>query len=57
MLKDKKLTRKEFIFSILSIGAVIFASKVPEIVKNLNSKNKKGNTYGNYSYGGVNKNA
>jgi hypothetical protein len=57
MLKDKKITRKEFIFSALSIGAVIFASKVPEIVKTFNSNKKKSNSYGNYSYGGIKKNA
>lgn len=52
---NKKLTRKEFILSILSVGALVFASKVPNIVKNINSK--KSNTYGNYSYGGIKKNA
>lgn len=57
MLTDKKITRKEFLFSILSIGSLIIASKAPSIIKGLSSNKKQGNTYGNYSYGGVKKNA
>lgn len=55
MLTNKKITRKEFIFSILSIGTLIVASKAPGIIKDLTSSKKQGNTYGNYSYGGGNK--
>ncbi len=57
MITDKKITRKEFLFSILSIGTLIFASKAPSIIKSFNQNKKEGNTYGNYSYGGAKKNA
>lgn len=57
MLTDKKITRKEFLFSILSIGSLIIASKTSSIIKGLSPNKKKGNTYGNYSYGGDKKNA
>lgn len=50
---DKKLTRKQFLLSGLSIVAIFFASKVPLVAKNFIIK-KEGNTYGNYSYGGNN---
>lgn len=53
---DKKVTRKEFLLSALSIAALFVASKAPSIVKNLSSK-KEGNIYGNYAYGGGKKNA
>ena len=50
---NKKVTRKEFLLSILSITALFVASKVPSMVKSLTSK-KESNNYGNYSYGGKN---
>ena len=53
---DKKITRKQFILSALSVTALFVASKVPTIVKDLTPK-KEGNNYGNYSYGGGKKNA
>lgn len=53
---DKKVTRKQFLLSALSITAIFVASKLPSIVKDLVPK-KEGNSYGNYSYGGNNKNA
>ena len=53
---DKKVTRKEFLLSILSITALFAVSKIPNVItKKLSlSKSKEGNTYGNYSYGGKN---
>lgn len=48
---DKKVTRKQFLLSALSITALFVASKVPFAVKSLAVK-KGGNVYGNYSYGG-----
>jgi hypothetical protein len=53
---DKKVTRKEFLLSALSIATLFVVSKVPSIVKELTPK-KEGNVYGNYSYGGEKKNA
>ena len=55
-MMDKKVTRKEFLLSALSITALFVASKVPTMVKSLVPK-KEGNTYGNYAYGGGKKNA
>ena len=51
---DKKVTRKEFLLSILSITALFAVSKIPNVItKKLSlSKSKESNTYGNYSYGG-----
>ena len=54
---QKKLTRKQFLFSILSVATLVVASKVPNIVKTITSDKKSGNSYGNYSYGGSKKNA
>ena len=53
---DKKVTRKQFLLSILSITALFAVSKIPSVIsKKLSlSKSKEGNTYGNYSYGGKN---
>jgi len=56
-MMDKKVTRKQFLLSVLSVTALFVASKVPNIVKELTPKKKEGNSYGNYSYGGGNKNA
>jgi hypothetical protein len=56
MILDKKVTRKEFLLSALSIATLFVASKVPSIAKDFTPK-KEGNTYGNYSYGGGKKNA
>lgn len=53
---DKKITRKQFLVSALSIAAVFVANKIPSAVKDLTPK-KEGNHYGNYSYGGGKKNA
>jgi len=52
---DKKVTRKEFLLSALSIIAIFVAGKVPSVVKTLAVK-KENNTYGNNSYGGGKKN-
>lgn len=50
---DKKVTRKQFLLSALSITALLFVSKVPSVVKNSFSQTRKwGNTYGNNAYGG-----
>jgi hypothetical protein len=53
-MMDKKVTRKEFLLSILSITALFAVSKIPNVItKKLSlSKSKESNTYGNYSYGG-----
>lgn len=50
-MMNKKITRKEFLFSILSITTLLFVGKIPSIVKSISTK-KEGNVYGNYSYGG-----
>jgi hypothetical protein len=52
---QKKLTRKQFLLSILSVTAIFAISKIPTITKN--ESKTKGNNYGNYSYGGGKKNA
>ncbi|MCX6754623.1 MAG: hypothetical protein NTU81_02230 [Candidatus Nomurabacteria bacterium] len=57
-MMDKKITRKDFILSVLSVTALLVASKVPKIINNNKvAKTKGNNTYGNYSYGGNSKNA
>ena len=48
---EKKVTRKQFLLSALSVTALFAMNKVPKIVKDLTPK-KEGNHYGNYSYGG-----
>ena len=55
-MMNKKVTRKEFLLSILSVTALFAVSKIPGVItKKLSlSKSKEGNTYGNYSYGGKN---
>lgn len=55
-MMNKKVTRKEFILSALSIAAVFVASKVPFISKDITSKQEEGNAYGNNTYGGSKKN-
>jgi len=54
-MKDKKLTRKEFLLSIGSIMAVFAVGKLPSLVKNSVTNFKKDNSYGNYAYGGSKK--
>jgi len=52
---DKKVTRKEFLLSILSITALFAVSKIPSMIsKKISLSKKENNTYGNYSYGGKN---
>jgi hypothetical protein len=54
---EKKLTRKQFLFSIFSFATLFAVSKVPDALKTaVSSTPKKGNSYGNYSYGGSKKN-
>lgn len=53
---QKKLTRKQFLFTVLSFSALLVASKVPNIIKTTITPKKNGNSYGNYSYGGSKKN-
>jgi hypothetical protein len=54
---QKKLTRKQFLLSVLSVATLVVANKVPNIIKTTLPTNKKsGNSYGNYSYGGSKKN-
>ena len=51
---NKKVTRKEFLLSGLSVVALLAVSKIPSaITKKLSlAKPKESNTYGNYYYGG-----
>ena len=53
---DKKVTRKQFLLSILSITALFAVSKIPSVIgKKLSlPKSQEDNVYGNYSYGGKN---
>lgn len=53
---QKKLTRKQFLFSILSVGVLVVVGKVPNVMKIITANKKSGNSYGNYSYGGIKKN-
>lgn len=55
---NKKVTRKEFLVSALSIAALFAVSgKVSQAVKKFNSpKQKDGIAYGHYPYGGGKKN-
>lgn len=53
---NKKITRKEFLLSALSITALFFVSKVPNEIKKTAFK-KENNSYGNCTYGGGQKNA
>jgi hypothetical protein len=51
---DKKLTRKEFLISILSIGAIFALSKIPKEITNkipLSKLNKSNIAYGEHFYG------
>lgn len=54
---QKKITRKQFILSILSVGAFFATSNVSSLVKTIAVTKKSANSYGNYSYGGSKKNA
>ncbi len=49
-MMDKEVTRKQFLLSILSIGALIVASRIPNVLKKKESKA----SYGNNAYGGTN---
>lgn len=46
---DKKLTRKQFLLSGLSLFGIILMGKLP---KNLSIKDKVNNSYGGNTYGG-----
>ena len=51
---DKKVTRKEFLLSALSVVALVAASKVPAVVrKTITPDKREGNGYGNSAYGGT----
>lgn len=52
IINNKKMTRKEFLVSAMSLTALLVVNKVPLIQK----KKNKDNAYGNYSYGGSSKN-
>lgn len=56
-MMNKKVTRKEFLLSVLSITALLAISKVPNMVKKSVIVKRGDNNYGNYSYGGNKKNA
>jgi hypothetical protein len=47
---DKKVTRKQFILSGLSILGFLFISKIPK--KIISSSKKEDNSYGKSTYGG-----
>lgn len=51
---DKKVTRKDFLLTALSITAVFIGGKIPTDIKNKFSllKKESNNSYGNSSYGG-----
>lgn len=50
---DKKVTRKEFLLSALSIGAIFAMGKVPGfLTKKFSSSQAEKDVYGNSSYGG-----
>jgi len=60
MILDKKVTRKQFLLSALSVAGLFMASKLPSEVKGFMPKKneeQEGNTYGNSPYGGIKKNA
>jgi hypothetical protein len=46
---DKKLTRKQFILSGLSLFGILLMNKIP---KNIVTKHKTNNSYGGSTYGG-----
>ena len=60
-LMDKKVTRKEFLLSALSVVGLLAVGKAPSLVKHtLSQFNKPKNltdSYGNSSYGGDKNNA
>lgn len=50
---EKKITRKDFLLTALSVTAIFIGSKIPTGFKNEFSLPKKvKNAYGNSSYGG-----
>ncbi len=51
---DKKVTRKEFLLSALSMLGLFILGKSSSSIKNINPL-KENNVYGNYSYGGIKK--
>ena len=59
MILDKKVTRKQFLLSALSVAGLFMASKLPSEVKGFmpkESESRESNAYGNSPYGGVKKN-
>lgn len=49
---QKRLSRKQFIFSIASIFLILFMGQLPQ---NFNDNRSRKNNYGNNSYGGNDK--
>lgn len=49
---EKKVTRKEFLLSALSVVGLLVVSKVPSIVKKTARTEGSPNKYGNQAYGG-----
>ncbi len=52
---DKKVTRKQFLAGLLSVGAVVALSKIPSVLKK--PKASTVSSYGNSAYGGDKKHA
>lgn len=55
---EQKITRKDFLLSLLSIAGLVMASKIPKMAQNsfsLLNKETNLNTYSNSSYGGTKK--
>jgi hypothetical protein len=54
---EKEVTRKQFLFSIMSFAGIVALSKVPSIVKKdiFKANSKAANAYGNSTYGGSGK--
>lgn len=53
---QQKITRKQFLLSIISAAAVVVVGNAPNMIKKIATGRKSGNVYGNYSYGGSKKN-
>ena len=49
---EKKVTRKEFLLSVLSVVGLLVVSKVPSVVKKTAASSAATNKYGNQTYGG-----
>jgi len=54
-MKQEKITRKQFLLSVLSVATLVAIGNIPSIIKKIAVFKKNGNTYGNYSYGGSKK--